>query len=166
TQNGNVLFQGGTYDNNAEGDVLEVNFCLTPGCYTLTMYDEFGDGMCCEYGNGSFTLLNQNQVSYATGGTFADSDAVDFCVDANAVSELDGTTYGMFPNPAATQLTITNTRNADYIEIRDISGRLLKKANCNDSFMQFPIVDLADGTYFVSVFAQNKQSVTRITVQH
>lgn len=165
-QNGNEISSGGPYADNAGGDEVELNFCLAPGCYTLTIFDDYGDGMCCGYGDGSYTLFNQNQVSVATGGEFADSEAIEFCVDANAVSEGSELTFEVFPNPATNLVTITNTRFADYVEIRDVSGRLLKKVNCQDALMVISTDGLADGTYFVSVFAKDKQNVTRITVQH
>lgn len=43
--------------------------CIPDGCYTLYIYDTYGDGMCCEYGNGSFTVTYDNN-EVATGGQF------------------------------------------------------------------------------------------------
>ena len=42
----------------ASGVAEEVLVTLPPGQYTFVAYDEFGDGICCQYGEGFFTLTN------------------------------------------------------------------------------------------------------------
>ncbi len=45
---GTVLYEGGPYTNNNSGVTDSLMFCLTDTCYTFTIYDEFGDGICCD----------------------------------------------------------------------------------------------------------------------
>ena len=47
--------------------------CVADGCYTLTMTDQYGDGMCCTYGDGSYTLTDADGNVLASGGDFAAS---------------------------------------------------------------------------------------------
>jgi hypothetical protein len=56
------------------GDTL----CVPSGqCLKFTIYDTYGDGMCCNFGNGSYTvLLNGNTV--AQGGHFGYSESTYF----------------------------------------------------------------------------------------
>lgn len=85
TQNGNILYSGGV-----EGG----SFCIdTSLCLKFTIYDQFGDGMCCNYGNGSYTLLIDD-VIYKQGGTFTTSESTLFncppgtsCNDPLIISE-------------------------------------------------------------------------------
>ena len=42
-------------------------------CYTFTMYDTYGDGICCAWGNGSY-YLSYGGLTVASGGSFAGSD--------------------------------------------------------------------------------------------
>ena len=50
----NVVATGGPY---SYGDVSAQEVaCLADGTYTLTMIDSYGDGMCCTYGEGSYSL--------------------------------------------------------------------------------------------------------------
>ena len=42
----------------ASGVAEEVLINLPAGEYTFVAYDEFGDGICCQYGEGFFTLTN------------------------------------------------------------------------------------------------------------
>jgi len=55
------------------------SFCLTPGrCYTFQITDEFGDGMCCEYGEGYFRgILDGSQIF--EGGEFMSEESIEFC---------------------------------------------------------------------------------------
>ena len=39
------------------------------GCYTLNVNDSYGDGICCAYGNGSYTV-NVDGEDVLTGGQF------------------------------------------------------------------------------------------------
>ncbi|MEO1712082.1 MAG: M64 family metallopeptidase, partial [Bacteroidota bacterium] len=53
----NILFNGGPYPNNFE-EVIDL--CLPNGCYEFRIYDDFGDGICCQYGYGGYFFLNEN----------------------------------------------------------------------------------------------------------
>ena len=51
-----------------------------PGSYTFTMRDAYGDGMCCDYGDGMWMLSVGDGIYFATGGTFIMSESVSFDV--------------------------------------------------------------------------------------
>lgn len=59
----------------ASGDANGGAVCIADECHIFTIYDSYGDGICCGYGQGSFTLL-LNGVEVATGGEFAFSQSV------------------------------------------------------------------------------------------
>ena len=59
----------------ANGDANGGTVCLADNCHTFTIYDSYGDGICCGYGQGSYSLL-LNGVEIASGGEFANSQAV------------------------------------------------------------------------------------------
>ena len=74
---GAVVASGGPYATQAVEEVTQV--CVAPGCYTFTINDSFGDGICCAYGTGLYTVSSQGTV-LATGGEFTDSESADFCL--------------------------------------------------------------------------------------
>lgn len=78
TSGGTTVASGGPYSN--QGATVTENFTLTDGDYTFTINDSYGDGICCSYGNGSYTL-ESGGVTIVTGGAFGSSEATDFCVD-------------------------------------------------------------------------------------
>ena len=50
---GQVIYEGGPYEDDQDGQVVSVPLCLEDGCYILRVYDSWGDGMCCEYGEAA-----------------------------------------------------------------------------------------------------------------
>lgn len=54
------------------------NWCLPNDTYTFTIYDAYGDGICCSYGNGSYVLRKEDGTVLATGGSFGASEATTF----------------------------------------------------------------------------------------
>jgi len=60
--------------SNAQGDTV----CIpASGCYVFTIRDSYGDGICCGYGNGSYTVRFGGNL-IASGGSFAFSEATNF----------------------------------------------------------------------------------------
>ena len=52
---------------------------LDPGAYTFIILDTFGDGICCGFGAGSYSLA-VNGVDVATGGEFTSFEVTNFGV--------------------------------------------------------------------------------------
>jgi len=70
---------------DSAGDIIDEGetatteiFCLPPNdCYAFTIYDSYGDGICCAYGNGSYTLTWDGSV-IREGGDFGDGETTEF----------------------------------------------------------------------------------------
>ena len=77
--NGSTLYSGGTYGNLPDGSTVTETFCLADGCYDYNIFDSYGDGICCSYGNGSYTLTDSNGGVLASGGAFGSSESTNFC---------------------------------------------------------------------------------------
>ena len=78
---------------------VETTYCLPEGCYDLTVNDSFGDGICCAYGNGSYTLTVVGTV-VASGGDFGSTETTNFCTGDDIPGCTDATACNY--NPAAT----------------------------------------------------------------
>lgn len=65
---GEVIGSSGGYTTS--GMPFTYSFCLAnEGCYNFTIYDSGGDGLCCAYGSGDYSLvLNDTLIKY--GGEF------------------------------------------------------------------------------------------------
>ena len=74
---GTAIGSGGPYAG--AGTTVVEAFCAPDGCYTLTMFDSFGDGICCTYGEGSY-ILTADGNTVASGGAYGDAEATSFCI--------------------------------------------------------------------------------------
>lgn len=78
----------------ASGNEIGDTICLdTSSCYVFTIYDSYGDGICCGYGNGYYNLFI-NSILVQTGGSYTFSESASFncppgssCSDPLLVSE-------------------------------------------------------------------------------
>merc|ERR1712019_46128 len=64
-------------DSYPARDSFEDNYCLAEGVYTFTIYDTWGDGICCSWGEGSYEVLVLGE-SVASGGEFTDEESKSF----------------------------------------------------------------------------------------
>jgi hypothetical protein len=72
-----VVVSGGNYDRWYK--FYEHTACLPKGCYTFTIKDDWGDGICCSHGKGFYKGYLHSQVKFQ-GGTFGDEASHSFCV--------------------------------------------------------------------------------------
>ena len=87
-------------DSFSDTDTLyEDRVCLTETetCsgtdYTFTVYDSYGDGLCCAYGNGGYKVTVEGET-YAEGGDFGSSESTSLCEGSNPPPAAC-TTYGV-----------------------------------------------------------------------
>jgi PKD repeat protein len=78
--NGAVVASGSGYTQNQGGTSLTQTFCLPAGCYSFNIYDSYGDGICCLYGQGYYSLTNASGTTIASGGAFGYSESTTMCV--------------------------------------------------------------------------------------
>lgn len=73
----NVVASGSGY-----GDATQYTIptCLADGCYTFTIYDSYGDGICCQWGDGAYEILSPLGDVIGGGGEFADDESIQFCL--------------------------------------------------------------------------------------
>jgi len=80
---GNVVASEGPYAN---GDVsAQIVSCLEDGLHSLNMYDSYGDGMCCSWGEGSYSLTDSDGNVLASGASFGYSESTLFALGAVAL---------------------------------------------------------------------------------
>ena len=115
TDGGNVMASGGTYASSPDGSTLDVTQCLPDGCYTFTIFDSYGDGICCNYGSGSYTVTDEFGNVLASGASFGSSDGGNFCVSGGG------------PQPTCDD----GVQNGDETGI-DCGGSCAPCESCND----------------------------------
>ena len=76
----NFYASGGTYGSEPDGSTIIEMPCLPEGCYDFNIFDSYGDGMCCGYGDGSYLLEDASGNVLASGGSFSSSETTNFCI--------------------------------------------------------------------------------------
>lgn len=86
---GTVLYSGGPYDEDETP--YDIEMCLNPdSCYTFTIFDSYGDGICCNWGQGSYSILDAFGNELLTGnGVFGSSLSSNFCATFNCILTAD-----------------------------------------------------------------------------
>jgi len=80
-ETGAILYSGDEYPDFQAGEVFKDTFCLVNGCYTLIVNDLFEDGLCCEYGEGGFEIVDENgEFIIGSDGFYGAYEIIDFCV--------------------------------------------------------------------------------------
>jgi len=81
-ETGEVILNGGPYDVSQASTTVDEPICLDEGCYKLIMIDTYGDGICCDYGDGSWEILDEDEeLFYYSDGNFGRKEKVNFCID-------------------------------------------------------------------------------------
>jgi len=78
---GRSFDSGGPYAN--QGTTYTSNVCGPPsGRVDFTIMDAYGDGICCSYGNGAYSIEYDGTV-LASGGAFGTSETKSFTISGN-----------------------------------------------------------------------------------
>lgn len=168
--NGNTIATGGPYGNNA---TITENFTLENGCHEFIINDEYGDGICCGFGNGSYTLTSGGQTIYS-GGEFAAQEVRLFNVGGVAGVEVMEvlTGFNIYPNPFSDNATLRFDLAADAqvaISVRNVLGqtlvdRQIGHLSAGPYTQQLASDGLAPGIYLVSLLVDGQQHTARVSV--
>jgi len=146
--NGNQVAFGGGY--STDGATVVESACLFTGCYDFVINDSFGDGICCGFGIGSYTLTDDATGNVvASGGEFDDSETTNFCVTAGpacAGVDLDITFDG---TPQQTSWDITD---ASGTVVATSGGNVYGLSLANSNLGLPNISCLPDGCYDLNFY--------------
>merc|ERR1711862_615744 len=72
-----IIMHGGPYP---EQKVYKKSQCFSKGMYKFTIYDEYGDGICCSDGRNGYYKIIIGGIEEKTGGQFYNDDSFIFNV--------------------------------------------------------------------------------------
>lgn len=84
--NNQVEASGGNYASN---QTYSESVCLSEGDFTFTISDTYGDGICCNYGAGSYSLI-MDGVTVASGDSFSASESTSFSLGSTGGGDTGG----------------------------------------------------------------------------
>ncbi len=159
--NDTILYSGET---NVYGNETTYNHTFdvpTGGCYSFTIYDSEGDGICCSWGSGSYTLTDSNSNVIATGGEFGAQESVSI----TTVNTLGTENYlldrkiTLYPNPATNVLNIkvgASNSLPDTFKVYNMLGQIVLQQSIGElSDLAVNTSSLSKGMYFIKIATDN-----------
>jgi len=133
TDNGTELYSGGPYPNNHNGQVDSIPFCLTNGCYVFTIHDAFGNGLCCDDGEGSYVIRDlTGEVHAESDGQYGDINVNQFCFVRVSVAErFTADHIRTVPNPSTGifALDLSTLEGTVRYQVTDMVGRTVREGS-------------------------------------
>ncbi len=189
-ENGNTIAEGGnTAVGPNGGDVgvtpgsggynpnsLNTEEIVLPadGCYSFTVVDSYGDGICCNYGDGFYRLSDASGTVLAQGGEFVGYADIAFgaelLVDVEELTSVEG--LRMFPNPVSERMTVNfNMNEADFlqVEVFNTLGQRVQTV-AGDQFatglhtLEVNAQELNSGVYFLRMRSGERELSRRFVV--
>ena len=162
---GDTLYSGS--GTNESLDITE-NICLGLGCYKFIIKDS--DGICCDYGPGSYSLTDESGYNLASGGNFMTIEVTEFCITTVNNSETEKEFIHIFPNPTTgkSHVVLGDTANSiKSISIVDAMGKTLMRTDnfrSNARVWTFDGDGFGAGVYFILIESSISTEVRRIVV--
>ncbi|MBW7675823.1 M43 family zinc metalloprotease [Chryseobacterium chendengshani] len=148
---GIVLYSGGPYADTPTTGALPAidasSWALTPGCYTFTINDSFGDGI---YDTGGYYNLKDSQGNIVfQGSRYTTTQTRAINVTVLATGETKSDQFAIYPNPADDVLNITKVSDEAKFEIHNAVGQLVKTGEIKSN--QVKVAELVKGTYIITI---------------
>jgi|688.fasta_scaffold16780_6 PKD repeat protein/photosystem II stability/assembly factor-like uncharacterized protein len=167
---GIAVANGGPFQGHEDQTTETATFCLDQGCYTFTIADSYGDGICCDNGNGSYTVTNPVLGTIASGGSFGASEGTGFCVSLSvgAPSATPVPLLDLYPMDAEGlfALDLDGGASTGYLlSVRDALGREVLTRSVRAVALQREPLDLrglSAGSYTVAVRSGPTQWTARL----
>ncbi len=168
-----VLYSGGNY--------ADATFALPPpivqtwtlaadGCYTFTINDSYGDGICCQYGSGSYQLRDENNQIVFNGASFENSQSRSFNkASLSTISHDMLSEVFVYPNPSTSSLTIAWPDSLalpdSFTLVNSIGQTLYTKVVNNTDALVLDTSNLSHGIYFITVEKNGQRKTLRFAKQ-
>ncbi|MEY3100051.1 MAG: hypothetical protein RIS63_950 [Bacteroidota bacterium] len=140
-------------------------------CYTFEIYDSYGDGICCAYGDGAYSLVDANGTTIASGGEFGDIDSRAFKTGVLGMDELATIAMNVYPNPASSEVNVSfEATNNDYaVSLMDLQGRVIAAKNMTNlngtQVVSFSTENVAKGSYIVTVTVDGLTTTKNVVIK-
>ena len=168
---GTTLYSGGPYtDGQTTPEVINMTLGAND-CYEYTQNDSYGDGICCAWGNGSYTLTS-NGSTLLTGGEFSDEITRLFKVELAGIDEQTlVNNFDVYPNPTSDVANVVMNLNETaevIVEVYTANGQKVHASNkgelvAGEHAFTVDFSNLEAGLYFVEVTAGNTKVSKRVT---
>ncbi len=144
-QDSDIPLESGSYSQ--QFTEVSTRICVDPdSCFRFEIVDAFGDGICCEYGEGSFEISNnEGNVVVSNDGDYGTGATIEFCAQSascNLSAEISTTDAS----------SSTSVDGSILIEVSSGVEPFEYSIDGGETFQSEPLFDnLAAGTYEIVV---------------
>ena len=164
TDDNNIIDSG---DSLSDNTLYKLSYCLDFGCYKFIINDSYGDGFCCNYGNGFYNIHEALSLNIlASLNQFLLSDTASFCVGStlNIVEKLN---FEIFPNPTSgniylDDILISNNKPI-FAKIFNMVGQLVYTSKINNNTLNISILN--NGIYQLLIETTSDKYTRKIILQ-
>ena len=160
-----VLASGGPYKYLPNANTELHTYKVTvedDDCYKFVIYDTYGNGICCEDGEGYYRILDEvGNVLVDGNGKFTDMTYSILSVEQGGyVGEMSASAYKVYPNPVKDVLTIKG-ENMSQVVIYNSLGQMVKTIETNDDIVDVNVENFQNGMYFINIIDNNGRHTAR-----
>lgn len=165
----NVVSSGPAVDYSNNTSYQEIITIPTlDECYSFSIFDSYGDGICCSWGNGSYSLEDENGNVIISGGNFGNSESVTFTAkDTLSINDFSlESVVDFYPNPVNNNLNVIfNNINEDVqFEMYNALGQQISKGsfNTNTTTHTISMSQYQSGIYFIKLTSGSRSLTQKI----
>jgi polyhydroxybutyrate depolymerase len=168
---GGAVLYSGSYNQSDDNTTFIEAFDVVPdNCYEFEIFDSYADGICCEFGDGFYSLTTDNGDVIIDGGEFEGSEITEIGIGEELSTSDAFTSYiSLYPNPAKNEITLSieNTNNSSLYSLYNTFGQLLKEGTLKANKNVISVSQYSVGIYFIVVknTASNIESTLRFIKQ-
>ncbi|MDD3740286.1 MAG: C25 family cysteine peptidase, partial [Bacteroidales bacterium] len=165
-----IVYSAGPFSTENVHEITSM--CLPEGCYTFTIFDQWGDGMSgSSWGNpadGHITITNTSteQVLYDfSAGSNWSTKTTQFCIAISSIDVLHNNNISLYPNPSNGIINIDYTQNINISDIHIYNVLGQKQNGYSFSNHNLDISNLPSGIYMVRINTETEVFEKKIILE-
>lgn len=156
---GTSLYSGGPYfDTTPIPALITQNWTLPNNdCYTFTINDVSGDGICCEFGTGFYDIKSlDGAIVVKSGASFSTTESKTFSINIDETVVVVGSDdFYIYPNPTKELLNVKTPSNSGFLNsytISNVLGQIIQtKTMFTVDDYTINTESLSNGVYFIAL---------------
>lgn len=169
---GEIVFSGGPYSDTEKSNaplpaLITENWKLMDNkCYTFTINDTEGDGICCEGGKGYYDIKASDGTIITSGASYKSLDRYTFSIGTTRTNEFESSNaIYLFPNPstAIVNILIPNTMSLPTsYTISNVLGQIISQKNIlKEVDLGINTSEWSSGIYFITIQKNDEKRTMR-----
>ena len=152
---GGAVLYSGSYNESDDNTIFIETFDVAPdNCYEFEIFDSYGDGICCEFGDGFYNLSSDNGEVIINGGEFENLELTEISIGEElSIGDAFLSSISLFPNPASNQITLRtgNTNDMSSYRVYNTLGQLIQGGILHTNKEVITVSHYTTGIYFIVV---------------